>query len=344
MNELSITAPDDWHIHLRDGDHLHAIVEHAERQFKRAIVMPNLAPPVTTVDQALAYKSRLLRFSQNGKFSPLMTIYMTDVTSVEEIYKASESEHVYAVKLYPSGATTNSEFGVTNISKIDKVLAAMEESGLPLLVHGEVTESNIDIFDREKVFIDSILKNVVRKFPRLKIVLEHVTTKDGIDYILNGNECIAGTLTAHHLLLNRNALFQGGIRPHNYCLPILKREKHRMALLTAATSGSSKFFLGTDSAPHVQSKKETACGCAGIYTAHAAIELYAEAFESVNQLDKLEQFAAFNGPDFYGLPRNENKITLIKEPWTVPESYPFAEENVVPFRASELIQWRVKNS
>lgn len=270
-----------------------------------------------------------------------MTLYFTDSTSVEEIQKAAASSHVHAVKLYPAGATTNSDSGVTNIKNVYPVLEAMEKQGLPLLVHGEVTHSDVDIFDREKVFIDSILRDIVATFPHLKVVLEHVTTKDGIDFINESNENVAGTLTAHHLLLNRNAIFQGGIRPHNYCLPILKREMHRIALMEAATSGSPKFFLGTDSAPHAISKKETSCGCAGIYTAHAAIELYAEAFESVNKLDKLEQFAAFNGPDFYGLPRNKTTITLKKEEWEVPEKYAYANESVVPFRAKEMISWRL---
>jgi len=343
MNELRITAPDDWHIHLRDGDNLSSIVQHAASQFKRAIVMPNLLPPVTHVDQACAYKQRLLSFAPGLDFQPLMTLYLTDSTTPEEIHKAVESPDVFAVKLYPAGATTNSDSGVTNIKNVSKALAAMEESGLPLLIHGEVTDSNIDVFDREKVFIENILLTLVKDFPKLKIVLEHVTTKDGIDFILNSGENIAGTLTAHHLLLNRNAIFQGGIKPHNYCLPILKRETHRVALLEAATSGNSKFFLGTDSAPHIKSKKETSCGCAGIYTAHAAIELYAEAFESVDKLEMLEQFASFNGPDFYNLPRNQSKITLVKESWQVPESYPYSSENVIPFRANETINWRIKH-
>lgn len=341
MDKITITAPDDWHIHLRDGSNLDSIVQHAEKQFKRAIVMPNLVPPVTTVEQANAYRERLLSFTQGTSFNPLMTLYLTDSTSPEEIHKAATANDVYAVKLYPAGATTNSDSGVTNIQNVTASLAAMEETGLPLLIHGEVTDNDIDIFDREKVFIDRVLLDIVKQFPKLKIVLEHVTTKDGIDFILNSNENIAGTLTAHHLLLNRNAIFQGGIKPHNYCLPILKREKHRQALLDAATSGSPKFFLGTDSAPHMQSKKETACGCAGIYTAHAAIELYAEAFDSINKLNMLEKFASFNGPDFYGLPRNTETITLVKESWTVPESYPYATENVIPFRANETISWRI---
>ena len=343
MTKLTITAPDDWHIHLRDGDKLDNIVQHAAKQFKRAIVMPNLVPPVTNVEQANAYKERLLSFAPDSDFQPLMTLYLTDSTTPEEIYKAAESPNVYAVKLYPAGATTNSDSGVTNIENVYETLSAMEECKLPLLVHGEVTDSDIDVFDREKVFIEKILIKVANKFPNLKIVLEHVTTKDGIDYILESSDNIAGTLTAHHLLLNRNAIFQGGIKPHNYCLPILKREKHRLALLEAATSGSAKFFLGTDSAPHTKSKKENACGCAGIYTAHAAIELYAEAFESVNKLGMLEQFASFNGPDFYSLPRNTSTITLVKDNWQVPESYTYASENVIPFRANEVISWRIKN-
>lgn len=341
MQKLTITSPDDWHIHLRDGDGLETIVAHAARQFKRAIVMPNLVPPVTTVEQASAYRKRLLSFVPESDFQPLMTLYLTDNTSPAEIQKAADSPYVFAVKYYPAGATTNSESGVTDIKNVTKTLHAMAEVGFPLLVHGEVTDPAVDVFDREKVFIENILQKVTSDIPTLKIVLEHVTTKDGIDFILQHDDNIAGTLTAHHLLLNRNAIFKGGIRPHHYCLPILKRETHRQALIAAATSGNKKFFLGTDSAPHIQSRKESSCGCAGIYTAHAAIELYAEAFESVDCLDKLEQFASFNGPDFYGLPRNSSQITLVKENWAVPNNYAFAEENVIPFRANETVAWRL---
>ena len=340
MQQITLTAPDDWHIHLRDGDGLQAIVQHAASQFRRAIVMPNLVPPVTTVAQAHAYRERLLSWIPDSDFQALMTLYLTDNTPVEEIHRAAESPHVFAVKLYPAGATTNADSGVTDIRLVRKTLGAMAECGLPLLVHGEVTDPQVDMFDREIVFIDTILSPLIRQFPTLKVVLEHVTTRDGIDFIRNANENIAGTLTAHHLLLNRNAIFQGGIRPHHYCLPVLKREDHRKVLLEAATSGSSQFFLGSDSAPHPRSKKESACGCAGIYTAHAAIELYAEVFDSVGRLDKLEQFAAFNGPDFYGLPRNTETITLVKQAWSVPENYPFGNEIVIPFRANESVAWQ----
>ncbi len=341
MKTLTLTAPDDWHIHLRDGEGLGTTIKHVAKQFKRAIVMPNLIPPVTTVDQACRYRERILANIPDSAFQPLMTLYLTDSTSAAEIQKAAESPHIYAVKYYPAGATTNSDSGVTSLNNVMDTLHAMADVGLPLLVHGEVTNPSVDVFDREKVFIENVLKNVVKSIPQLRVVLEHVTTKDGIDFINSQDENVAGTLTAHHLLLNRNAIFQGGIRPHHYCLPILKRETHRQALLAAAVSGSKKFFLGTDSAPHMLSKKETSCGCAGIYTAHAAIELYAEAFECARKLDKLEQFASFNGPDFYRLARNTDTITLAKEDWTVPNSYPFSTENVIPFRANELIHWRL---
>ena len=344
MQKIILTQPDDWHLHLRDGAGTKTVVAHTAAQFKRAIIMPNLIPPVTTVDQALAYRQRILDLlPSNTGFEPLMTLYLTDKTSEEEVYKASESDHIHAIKMYPAGATTNSDAGISDVNNVIDALRAMEKTGLPLLIHGEVTDKAIDVFDREAVFIETVLEPLLEKQPNLRVVLEHITTKHGVDFVKRGNENIAGTLTAHHLLLNRNAIFQGGIQPHHYCLPILKRETHRQALLEAATSGDGKFFLGTDSAPHTIGKKETSCGCAGIYTAHAALELYAEAFESVNALDKLEAFASFNGPDFYHLPRNENKITLEKSEWQVESAFPFQNESVVPFRANETLSWKLRS-
>jgi len=343
VQKIILTQPDDWHLHLRDGTDTRTIIEHSATQFKRAIIMPNLAPPVTTVEQAEAYRSRILDLlPADTTFEPLMTLYLTDKTSEEDVYKAAESIHVHAIKMYPAGATTNSDAGITDINNVMHTLTAMEKTELPLLIHGEVTDASVDVFDREAVFIDTVLKPLFEKLPNLRVVLEHITTKHGIDFVKQSGKNVAGTLTAHHLLLNRNAIFQGGIQPHHYCLPILKRETHRQALLDAVTSGDSSFFLGTDSAPHVIGKKENACGCAGIYTAHAAIELYAEAFESVNALDKLEAFASHFGPDFYRLPRNENKIILEKTEWQVPSSYPFQTESVVPFRANEMISWKLR--
>jgi len=343
VQKLIITQPDDWHVHLRDGIGTSSIVSHTARQFRRAIVMPNLVPPVTTVDQALAYRQRILNLlPDTSTFDPLMTLYLTDNTSAEEIKKAANSPYVHAVKLYPAGATTNSDAGVTDIKNAAAAIAAMEETGFPLLIHGEVTKADVDVFDREAVFIEQILQPLLKDFPKLKVVLEHITTKDGVEFVAAEGDNVAGTLTAHHLLLNRNAIFQGGIQPHHYCLPILKRETHRQALLAAATSGDSSFFLGTDSAPHLISKKETSCGCAGIYTSHAAIEFYAEAFESVNALDKLEAFASFNGPRFYGLPINSSKITLEKSDWSVPAGFSFHDENVVPFMAEKNLTWKLK--
>ncbi len=344
MQKIILAQPDDWHLHLRDGIGTRTIVEHTAAQFKRAIIMPNLAPPVTTVEQAEAYRSRILDLlPADTSFEPLMTLYLTDKTTEEEVYKAAESKNIHAIKMYPAGATTNSDFGITDINNVINALTAMEKMELPLLIHGEVTDANVDVFDREAVFIDTVLAPLLDKLPSLRVVLEHITTKHGIDFVKQSGKNVAGTLTAHHLLLNRNAIFQGGIQPHHYCLPILKRETHRQALLDAATSGDSSFFLGTDSAPHEIGKKETACGCAGIYTAHAAIELYAEAFESVNALDKLEAFASHYGPDFYRLPRNETKIVLEKTEWLVPPAYPFQTESVVPFRANELISWKLRS-
>lgn len=343
MHEITITRPDDWHLHLRDNEALGSVAKFTAQQFARAIVMPNLTPPITTVEAAEAYRDRVLAaLPTKSGFQPLMTLYLTNNTPASEIEKAVASPHIHAVKLYPAGATTNSDSGVTDISNTYAAIEAMSDLGLPLLIHGEVTGSETDIFDREQVFIDTILNPLKARYPKLKLVLEHITTKQGVDFVNAHDETVAGTLTPQHLLLNRNAIFQGGIRPHLYCLPILKREEHRVALMKAATSDSGKFFLGTDSAPHAQSRKETACGCAGIFSAHAAVELYAEAFDAAGQLDKLEGFASFYGADFYGLPRNAEKITLVKESWKVPESYEFSNECVIPFRAGEEIQWSIK--
>jgi len=343
MQSITLTQPDDWHLHLRDGDALKAVASYTAAQFARAIVMPNLQPPITTVEQALAYRERVLAAVPAASgFNPLMTLYLTDNTSADEIQKAAANEHVHAVKLYPAGATTNSEFGLTGIEKGYDAIAAMEEHGVPLLVHGEVTRSEVDVFDREARFVDELLSPLQQRFPKLKLVLEHITTGEGIDFVNGCGDNVAGTLTPQHLLLNRNALFVGGIRPHHYCLPVLKRESHRVKLLAAATSGSKKFFLGTDSAPHAQHRKETACGCAGIFSAHAAIELYAEAFELAGALDKLEAFASFNGPDFYGLPRNSKQVTLVKETWTVPDAIEYGSDKLIPFRAGETMHWKLK--
>lgn len=343
MQTLTITRPDDWHLHLRDGAALAAVLPDTARRFARAIVMPNLKPPVTTVALAAAYRERILSALPAGmNFTPLMTLYLTDKLPAAEIDAVRASGFVHAVKLYPAGATTNSDAGVTDLKKCAATLARMEQLGVPLLVHGEVTDPAVDIFDREAVFIDSILKPLLRDFPALKVVLEHITTKDGIDFVLEHGANVAGTLTAHHLLLNRNAIFAGGIRPHHYCLPVLKRESHRQALVAAAISGNPKFFLGTDSAPHGQSTKEAACGCAGCYTAHAGIELYAEAFAAAGALDKLEAFASFFGADWYGLPRNTQRLTLRCEAATVPASLDYLDgDRLVPLRAGETVAWQL---
>jgi dihydroorotase len=343
MRTLTITRPDDWHLHLRDGAALAAVLPDTVRRFARAIVMPNLKPPVTTVDQASAYRQRILAGVPPGlTFVPLMTLYLTDNTPPTEIDRAKASGFVHAVKLYPAGATTNSDAGVTDLKKCAATLARMERLGLPLLVHGEVTDPAVDVFDREAVFIERVLAPLLKDFPALKVVLEHVTTIDGVDFVLAGGANVAATITAHHLLLNRNAIFQGGIRPHHYCLPVLKREMHRQALVRAAASGNPKFFLGTDSAPHARATKEAACGCAGCYTAHAAMELYAEAFEAAGALDRLEGFANHFGADFYGLPRNADKVTLMRDAWQVPASLPYIEGDVlVPLRAGETVAWRL---
>lgn len=342
MDKITIIRPDDWHLHLRDGGALKAVLPDTAQRFARAIVMPNLRPPVTTTVLAAEYRQRILTALPEGaKFEPLMTLYLTDNTGADEIAKAKSSGFVHGVKLYPAGATTNSDSGVTSLEACSDALEAMQRLGMPLLVHAEVTDSDIDVFDRERVFIDRHMSSLVVNYPELKVIFEHITTKDAAEFVANSPSNIAATITPHHLLMNRNAMFAGGIRPHHYCLPILKREEHRLALVKAATSGSPKFFLGTDSAPHAKSAKEAACGCAGMYSAHAGIELYAEAFEAMNALDKLEAFASFYGADFYGLPRNTDQITLSKEAWTVPESIAFAGDVLVPLRAGQTVAWKM---
>jgi dihydroorotase len=342
MTRLTITRPDDWHLHLRDGDYMRAVLPDAARRFARAIVMPNLKAPVTTTDLALKYHQRIVSaVPVHLSFEPLMTLYLTDNTTGREIQRAKASGLVRAVKYYPAGATTNSESGVSELVKCEEALAALEESGLPLLVHGEVTYPNVDIFDRERLFIDRVLLPVLQKYPKLRLVFEHITTKEAVRFVLASPPRVAATITAHHLLLNRNALFAGGIRPHHFCMPILKREDDRLALIEAATSGNPKFFLGTDSAPHARNTKEAACGCAGMYTAHAGIEFYAEIFGAYNALEKLEGFASMFGPLFYGLPRNKDKITLVKEVWNVPQELPYHDQTLVPFRAGGTVAWRM---
>lgn len=341
-NSITITRPDDWHLHLRDGAALKAVLPDTARQFGRAIVMPNLRPPLTTTELTLAYRKRILEAVPSGMhFEPLMTLYLTDNTAPEEIVKAKESGLIYGVKLYPAGATTNSDSGVTSLDKCASVLETMERLGMPLLVHAEVTDSDVDVFDRERVFIERNMIPLLKKFPNLKLVFEHITTRDAVAFITKAPSNVAATITAHHLLMNRNDMFKGGIQPHHYCLPILKREEHRLALVQVATSGNAKFFLGTDSAPHARHTKESACGCAGMYTAHTAMELYAEVFEAANALDKLEGFASFYGADFYGLPRNAEKITIMKSRWKVPESLPFDGDVLVPLRAGQELTWKM---
>ena len=342
MQQLILTRPDDWHLHLRDGALMHSVLPDSARQFARAIVMPNLRPPVTTTEQALAYRARILAALPAGaKFEPLMTLYLTDNTAAGEIRKAKASGIVHAVKLYPAGATTNSDAGVTDMRKTYAALEEMQRCAMPLLVHGEVTDPAVDVFDREAVFIERVLQPLLKDLPGLRVVFEHITTKDAAGFVAGAPDNIAATITAHHLLYNRNAMFKGGIRPHYFCLPVLKRETHREALVKAATSGSKKFFLGTDSAPHAQHTKENDCGCAGCYTAHAAIEMYAEAFEQAGALDRLEGFASFFGADYYGMPRNTDKITLRREGWQVPNSIPFGDLRLVPLGAGEMVNWKL---
>jgi len=342
MDRLTLARPDDWHLHLRDGPSLAAVLGHTARRFARAIVMPNLQPPIRTTQQAVEYRERILAALPAGAaFEPLMTLYLTDDTSPEEITRAKISGRIHGVKLYPAGATTHSDAGVTRLSRCFAALERMEEVGLPLLIHGEVTDPEVDVFDREKAFIDEILGPLVERFQGMKVVLEHVTTRDAVQYVEVTGANVAATITAHHLLLNRNALFLGGLRPHHYCLPVLKREPHREALVEAAISGNPKFFLGTDSAPHARTAKEAACGCAGIYTAHAAMELYATAFEEAGALDRLEGFASRFGAAFYGLPENRGTITLVRESWEVPSSYGFGAETLVPLRAGETVPWKL---
>ena len=341
-DRLTLLRPDDWHIHLRDGAVLQHTVRDVARTFARAIIMPNLVPPVRNADEASAYRERILAARPAGsRFEPLMVLYLTDKTSADDVRAAKASGFVHAAKLYPAGATTNSDSGVTSIDNIFPVLEAMAEVGLPLLVHGEVTRAEVDVFDREKRFIDEHLTRVVERFPTLKVVFEHITTGDAAAFVKAAPANVGATITAHHLLYNRNHMLVGGIRPHFYCLPILKRNVHQEALLDAATSVNAKFFLGTDSAPHVKHAKEAACGCAGCYTAFAAIELYAEAFEQRGALDKLEAFASFHGPDFYGMPRNSDSITLVREEWTVPATLPLGDNSVVPLRAGETLRWKL---
>lgn len=340
--QITITRPDDWHLHLRDGDALKAVLPHTAAQFARAIVMPNLKPPVTTTELAGAYRQRILAaLPEDMSFQPLMTLYLTDNTPPDEIRRAKDSGFVHAVKLYPAGATTNSDAGVTDLRKCYKTLEVMQEVGMPFLVHGEVTSPEIDLFDREAIFIDTVMKPLRADMPELKVVFEHITTSDAAAYVAEASGPIAATITAHHLLYNRNEIFKGGIRPHYYCLPVLKRETHRQALVKAATSGSPRFFLGTDSAPHAKGVKEHACGCAGCYTALHAMELYAQAFDQVGALDKLEGFASFFGPDFYQLPRNAGSMTLKRESWTLPNELSYLDGSLVPLNAGETINWKV---
>jgi dihydroorotase len=343
MKTLTITRPDDMHLHLRDGAEMQHVLQDSARQFARAIVMPNLKPPVVTTEQALAFRDRILKaLPPDSDFQPLMTLYLTEKTSPAEIKTARLSGQVYAVKYYPAGATTNSESGVIKMENVYPVLEAMEEQQLPLLLHGEVTDPDVDVFDREAVFIERVLVPVMKRFKKLRIVLEHISTREAAQFIMNGPENLAATITPQHLLLNRNALFAGGLRPHHYCMPVLKAEEHRLAIVAVATSGNPRIFLGTDSAPHAKHDKESACGCAGIYSAHNAIELYAEVFETAGLLENLEAFASFNGADFYGLPRNKEKITLEKKDWDVPATLPFGENEIVPFRAGEKCHWKLK--
>jgi dihydroorotase len=345
MQTLTLTQPDDWHLHVRTGDMLKTVINHTARQYARAIIMPNLQPPVINVDQAVKYQQEILQATDKQyNFTPLMVLYLTNETLPEDVKKAAESDVIHAFKLYPAGATTHSAQGVTDLQALFPTIAAMEKYDLPLLIHGEVTDIEIDIFDRERLFIETKLCLLQKNFPNLRVVLEHVSTKEAVDFVMSASDKIAATVTPQHLLYNRNAILVGGIKPHYYCLPILKRETHRLALVQAATSGSAKFFLGTDSAPHLSHLKENSCGCGGCYSAYASIELYAEAFEQVGALDKLEGFASFHGADFYQLPRNAKKITLEKINWQVPEYYAVAEQKLIPLNAGETLHWKLKNN
>ena len=343
MTQLKLARPDDWHLHLRQGEVMSSVVGMTAKQMGRAIVMPNLSPPVRNAQEALRYRKEIVCSLPKGtSFNPLMTLYLTDKTTKQNIIEAGTNEHVYAVKLYPAGATTNSESGVTSILGVYPVIEQMQKEGVPLLVHGEVTHADIDVFDREKVFIETVLAPLLKNFPELKVVLEHITTKEAVDFVSGSSDNVAATITAHHLLANRNHMLVGGIKPHYYCLPVLKRKSpHQEALIAAATSGSAKFFLGTDSAPHDKYQKESACGCAGVFSAHAAIELYAEVFDRANKIDMLESFASHHGPDFYGLKRNTESITLEKNSWVVPESYKLANSEIVPFFGGRSLSWRL---
>jgi len=341
MNKLTLIQPDDWHLHVRHGAILNTVIAHTARQFGRAIIMPNLNPPILTVDQALDYREEIINaLPESSSFSPLMTLYLSNTLTSEEIKKAAVSEHIHAIKLYPAGATTNSDSGVSDLKAIYPLLKTMEAIDLPLLIHGEVTNQDCDIFDREKEFVSSSLSDIVKNFPNLRIVVEHVTTKEAVDFVLSASDKVAATITPQHLLFNRNAILAGGIRPHHYCLPIIKREHHRLALVKAATSGNPKFFLGTDSAPHLTGAKESSCGCAGCYSAYGAMELYTEVFEQENALDKLEGFASFYGADFYQLPRNTQTITLEKKNWTVPATYQVDNSTITPLKANDILSWK----
>ncbi len=342
MDKIILTRPDDWHLHVRSGAILSLVIAHTARQFERAIIMPNLKPPVTTVDNAMIYRDEIMAALPSGStFTPLMTLYLTDKTSTEDVRQVAQSSHVHAFKLYPAGATTNSDSGVSDLDKIFPILEAMEKLDVPLLIHGEVTQDKYDIFDREKLFLEQHLQRISETFPALRIVVEHVTTEEAVQFVLSANKNIAATITPQHLMFNRNAILAGGIRPHYYCLPILKREHHRQALVRAATSGNPKFFLGTDSAPHQTHLKENTCGCAGCYSAHAAIEFYTQVFEAENALDKLEGFASFHGPDFYHLPRNKKTITLVKKKWTIPQVYQQNNISITPLQAGKTVEWRL---
>ena len=343
MTQLKLARPDDWHLHLRQGEVMRSVVGMTAKQMGRAIVMPNLSPPVRNAQEALRYRKEIVCSLPKGtSFNPLMTLYLTDKTTKQNIIEAGINEHVYAVKLYPAGATTNSESGVTSVLGVYPVIEQMQKEGVPLLVHGEVTHADIDVFDREKVFIETVLAPLLKNFPELKVVLEHITTKEAVDFVSGSSDNVAATITAHHLLANRNHMLVGGIKPHYYCLPVLKRKSpHQEALIAAATSGSAKFFLGTDSAPHDKYQKESACGCAGVFSAHAAIELYAEVFDRANKIEMLEGFASHHGPDFYGLKRNTESITLEKNSWVVPESYKLANSEIVPFFGGRSLSWRL---